>query len=147
MLKALLLKHEANILEPYDDATGKPLRPGDTLVGKLTIGVGRNLTDTRISYEEAFLLLDHDIRRVENDCLHAFPWYADLDEARQAVVASMVFNMGLAGFQKFKKVIAAVNKENWEDAAVEMLESHWAKQVGRRALELATIMRTGRIHA
>lgn len=134
MLKQLLIKHEGVRLKPYQDT-----------VGKWTIGVGRNLDDVGITYEEAMYLLTNDLRHVENDCLHAFPWYADLDEARQAVVASMVFNLGLAGFLRFKKLIKAIEQEDWPKAATEMLASQWAVQVGQRADELSTMMLRGSI--
>jgi len=54
----------------------------------------------------------------------------------------MVFNLGPGGFGKFKKAIAAMKKEEWEEAANEMLDSRWARQVGNRAKELAAMMRT-----
>ena len=40
---------------------GLRLRPYRDSVGKLTIGVGRNLDDVGISNDEAMVLLDHDI--------------------------------------------------------------------------------------
>jgi lysozyme len=42
-LQKLLIKHEDLRLFAYDDATGKPLKPGDTLKGHVSIGIGRNL--------------------------------------------------------------------------------------------------------
>ena len=42
-----LKRHEGVRLAVYDDATGKPVHAGDTLVGHPTIGVGRLLTDAR----------------------------------------------------------------------------------------------------
>ena len=54
----LLLKHEGLRLHPYDDVTGKP---PETLQGKITIGVGRNLTDVGITRTEALSLLKADI--------------------------------------------------------------------------------------
>ena len=37
----------------------------------------------------------------------------------QTAVIDMVFNVGLAGFGKFKKLIAAIRARDWEQAAVE----------------------------
>ena len=45
---------------------------------------------------------------------------------------------------RFKKTIAAIKAEDWENAAREMLDSQWAKQVGKRARELATMMKQGK---
>ena len=58
-----------------------------------------------MSYDESMLLLDNDIKRVLKACWHEFPWFIDLNEDRQSVVASMVFNLGLDGFKQFKKLI------------------------------------------
>ena len=48
----------------------------------------------------------------------------------------MCFNMGAPRLSKFKKFIAAVNDGNWSTAAVEMMDSRWATQVGKRAERL-----------
>lgn len=109
--------------------------------GKLTVGIGRNLESTGISEEEASLLLANDIRRVCREAASAFPWFGDLDEARQEVILNMIFNMGVPTLRKFKKMIAAIEKKDYALAAGEMLDSHWRSQVGDRAVKLAAIMR------
>ena len=129
-LKDLLIKHEGVRLKPYTDTAGK-----------LTIGVGRNLDGKGISYAEAMALLDKDIADTTNDCLHAFPWFADLSEPRQWVVLSMVFNMGLEGFKAFKRMIACLELGDYDGAEVEMANSRWAKQVGQRATDLRKMMK------
>jgi lysozyme len=68
----------------------------------------------------------------------------DLDPIRKAVIVNMLFNMGLNGFLTFKRMIAAIEEEDFERAADEMLNSKWAGQVGPRASELAGMMRTGK---
>lgn len=129
-LKDLLIHHEGIKGKMYYDSEGVA-----------TIGVGRNLEDVGVSYDEAMLMLDNDIKRVLYACWHEFPWFADLTEPRQCVVASMVFNLGLEGFKKFKKMIAAIEKEDWTEAACQMIDSHWAAQVKSRAVELAVMMK------
>lgn len=129
-LKDLLIHHEGIKGKMYYDSEGVA-----------TIGVGRNLEDVGVSYDEAMLMLDNDIKRVLYACWHEFPWFADLTEPRQNVVASMVFNLGLAGFKKFKKMIAAIEKEDWTEAACQMIDSRWAAQVKKRAVDLAVMMK------
>src|SRR5258706_14343072 len=73
-------------------------------VGKLTIGVGRNLTDNGISRDEAILMLDNDIRKAFNDCYKAFTWFHFLDDVRQEVILDMTFNMGLPRLVGFRKM-------------------------------------------
>lgn len=132
-LKALLVRHEGIVLRPYRDT-----------VGKLTIGVGRNLDDVGISREEAMFLLDEDIARTRTYAQTCFPWFKDLDEVRKDVVISMIFNMGLAGFSEFKETISHIEAGRYATAATEMLRSRWAVQVKNRSIELAHMMQSGR---
>ena len=126
-----LIRDEGLRLKPYTDT-----------VGKLTIGVGRNLTDVGITEEEARYLLRNDIGRAETDA-RSFEWYAGLDAARQYVVMNMIFNMGLTRFRGFANTIKAIASGDYYDAARRMLQSKWAEQVGERAVRLAQTMRTG----
>ena len=73
----------------------------------------------------------------------AFPWFVRLNTVRRDVVLNMVFNLGLPRFRRFKKNIAAIKDKRWDDAAKEMLNSKWARQVKGRAKELARMMRKG----
>jgi lysozyme len=130
-IRELLIKHEGLRLKPYR-----------CTAGKLTIGVGRNLDDVGISEEEAFSLLDNDILRVRREA-GSFAWFRDLSTERQNVILSMVFNLGIDRFKGFKRMIQAVSDGRFEDAATEMLNSKWAAQVGKRAVDLAEIMRSG----
>lgn len=141
-----LIRHEGLVLKVYDDATGKEVKTGDTVQGKLTIGIGRNLQDNGISEEEAKMMLYHDIdkfyKQVKADkrIRHTFN---NLDNTRQRVIMNMVFNMGLDGVLSFKKMVQALEVKDYNEAAFQMLDSKWAKQVGKRAEELAQLMRMG----
>lgn len=128
----MLVRHEGLVFKPYRDT-----------VGKLTIGVGRNLDDYGITETEAYYLLFGDIDRAVSAAQRSFAWFGKLDEVRQAVVLSMIFNMGLKGFMGFKRTILAIESGKYELAANCMLESKWASQVGRRARELSKMMLTG----
>ena len=44
--------------------------------------------------------------------------------------------MGAPRLAKFKKFIAGVNAGDWNTAAIEMMDSRGAKQVGNRAVRL-----------
>lgn len=131
-LREQLIRDEGLRLKPYKDS-----------VGKLTIGVGRNLTDRGISRKEAMYLLENDIRDHAMELVVKLPWVASLDDARQAVLINMSFNLGVPQLLEFKVTLAAVQVRNFESAARHMLNSRWAKQVGSRALRLAEQMRTG----
>ena len=111
---------------------------------KLTIGVGRNLDDVGITRDEAWALLNNDIARVRREVRRAFPWFSKVNPVRKDVVLNMVFNLGLQRFRGFRKAIAAIKAQDWDEAARQMLDSQWASQVGRRARELAAMMRRGK---
>jgi len=112
-------------------------------VGKITAGVGRNLTDRDFSDDEIDLMLTNDIELVERQLDINLPWWRSMSEARQTVLANMAFNMGIAGLLKFKNTLAAMLSGRYDDAAKGMLDSLWSRQVGARAQRLAAIMRTG----
>jgi lysozyme len=130
-LKELLIRHEGLKLFPYRDS-----------LGRLSIGVGRNLEVTGVSQEEVQLLLDNDIKQAIQSA-STLPWYSKLNETRQIVILSMIFNMGLGGLLKFKGMIRAIEHGDFYTAADEMLDSRLTTQVGIRAHELAGMMRLG----
>lgn len=131
-LETQLIKHEKRSRFPYKDA-----------VGKLTIGIGRNLDDVGVRDDEMDLMLENDIDAVLEQVVRVFPWYPPLDNVRQNVILNMAFNLGIAGLQGFTQTLAAIARGDYEGAAEHMLDSKWAKQVGGRAVELAEMMRTG----
>jgi lysozyme len=136
-LRAQLMTDEGLRLKPYVDT-----------VGKMTIGVGRNLTDVGLSQVEALYLLENDIDRAIRDLVAVFPWFVSLDPVRQTVLINMAFNMGLGsptrGLRSFVRTLAAIERGDYEAAAAGMRASKWARQVKYRAERLATMMETGR---
>lgn len=111
--------------------------------GHMTVGYGHNLEDNAIGKTVANMLLKQDLEQAERAVKQAFPWYEQLDEARQFVIVDMAFNMGIKKLCSFKKTIAHIVAGDYEAASTEMLDSKWATQVKGRAYKLAYIMRTG----
>lgn len=130
LLKAELTRDEGQRLKPYRDT-----------VGKLTLGVGRNLDDVGISEAESDFLLESDIRRVCDGLDAHLHWWRDLDETRQRIIANMAFNLGVPGLLDFKNTLHYIQNRDFDEAAREMLASKWATQVGERAKRLAKLMR------
>lgn len=124
------------------DEGGFRLKPYTDSVGKLTIGAGRNLTDVGISHAEAELLLDNDIAGASADVAARLPWVGALSVPRAAVLVNLAFNMGIGGLMGFRKMLQALQDEQWETAAAELLASTYAEQVGPRAHRLALQLRT-----
>lgn len=112
--------------------------------GVWTVGYGRNLQELTISLSLGESWLREDLRSAERYA-ETFPEYDLLDNpTRRDVFIEMVFNMGPSRVAGFKNMLAAIREGDWEEAAVQMLDSKWARQVGIRARRLAEQMRTGK---
>jgi lysozyme len=115
-------------------------------LGFWTIGIGR-LIDQRkgggLSQDEIAYLLDNDIRKCTTKVLAAFPWAADLNEPRMAVLVNMCFQLGMNGLLGFTNTLADIKAGNFDDAALGMLRSKWATQTPDRAKCLSKQMATG----
>lgn len=139
---------------------GMRLKPYYCPAGKLTIGVGRNLESNPltpeevkrlgrkslqngISKEEAVFLLHNDIRRTESFCQSKIPCWKNLDDERQYALLDMVFNLGIGGVLKFKKMLSALKKGDYSAAATACRQSAYAKQTGQRAERIARLIATG----
>ena len=131
-LKQQLIKHEGLELMPYK-----------CTAGKLTIGVGRNIEDRGISYDEAMFLLENDLTLYHVELMKAFPVVDQLDVVRQYTLVNMAFNLGITKLRQFKLMWAAIEDNDFEVAAQEMLNSKWSRDVGQRSLQLSEQMRTG----
>ncbi len=129
-LKRQLIQNEGLKLKPYRDT-----------VGKLTIGVGRNLDDRGITEAEAEYLLNNDILATIQ-ALQARPWFQAVkdDEIRARVLIDMAFNMGIKKLEQFQETLACVQAGDFNGASVHMMDSKWAKQVGQRAQKLSHMM-------
>lgn len=135
-----MFDHLKRQLERDEDRRTKPYR--DT-VGKLTIGVGRNLEDVGLRQNEIDFLLKNDIDSVQEAIESKLPWVKQLDEAREGVLINMGFNMGVDTLLDFVNTLEFIRIGNYDAAAEHMLASKWATQVGKRAKRLAEQMKTG----
>tara|TARA_R100000353_G_scaffold159906_1_gene119471 strand:- start:6 stop:431 length:426 start_codon:yes stop_codon:yes gene_type:complete len=138
------MKYDIDSLEDQlIDHEGLELKPYHCTADKLTIGVGRNIQDRGITEDEARYLLKNDIKIVEDELLTRQPVVARLDSVRQRVLVDMGFNLGLPILMKFQNMWAAIEDEDYHEAARQMMDSRWASQVGRRAERLAQAMSSG----
>ncbi len=130
-LEELIRQDEGLSLKVYKDT-----------VGVLTIGYGRNLESVGISQAIADQMMEEDCDRVREEA-QAFWWWGAIDEVRQLVVLSMLFQLGLQKFLGFQRMIIALRSRNYPAAAEEMRSSLWARQTPERAEKLAKWMETG----
>lgn len=117
--------------------------PYTDTVGVLTIGYGFNLLSDGLSEDESAMVLQVRAWKRYLELLKALPWLKTLDEVRQGVLVNMAYNLGVTGLLGFGKMLQCVILGRYADAAVDMLDSRWAEQVGDRAKRLAEQMRTG----
>lgn len=122
---------------------GLRLNPYRCTAGKLTIGYGHNIEDNGISNDVADYILDEDLRASAREATYAIDNFHELNEHRQAVLIEMAFALGLPRLRGFVKMIKAVSQHDYQEAAEELLDSKWAREVGKRALVLSEKMREG----
>lgn len=134
-LKNLLRQHEGSVPHAYQDH-----------LGYWTIGVGRLIDHRRgggLSEAEIDYLLENDIDNVVSQLEHTVPYWDDLSEGVKVALASMAFQMGVAGLFGFRRMLAHIEAKNWTEAAREALNSKWAHQTPSRASEIAEMIRNG----
>jgi len=135
-LKDELLRDEGRRLKVYRDTQNF-----------YTIGVGHFLGSsprmTEITQDESEALLERDMDNAETTAW-SFVKNPDVwaNDPRARALINMAFNLGYR-LREFEKFLAAVNDSQWEQAAVEMLDSDWSKQVGERAKRLAQMVASG----
>lgn len=87
--------------------------------------------------------IDYETLFIKTRLKEALPFYSELSRVRQQVLIAMAKQTSIKGLLTFKNMIAALEKQNFRQAAREMVYSQWAGQVGTKAYELAHVMRTG----
>jgi lysozyme len=145
----------------YDDANGKPLAPGIQPVGIPTIGVGLNLltssarmsiaslgldysrlvsgidqlTDSQIDY-----LLDGSLKTAIADARSLVASFDYLSDSQGLVLTDLAFNMGKARLMEFVHMLGYVKRGAWANAAAELRNSKWFRQVGHRGVADADVL-------
>ena len=110
--------------------------------GYQTIGYGYNIEANGISENTAEMLL----RRCLGDSViileaNVSVW-SSLSDTRKSILVDMCFNMGWPTLSKFKKMFAALERGHYAEAADQMMDSKWYRQVGIRGRKLVESMRS-----
>ena len=111
--------------------------------GYYTCGVGHLIThndaeygwpeDAEVSEERIEELLEQDLKICITDARAVFPNFDELHEDAKMTVCNMTFQLGRTKFSKFKKFKEALLKEDFHEAANQILDSLYAKQTPARA--------------
>ena len=101
---------------------------------------------TRISYRDMMAYLNKDSANALRDARERLysGVFDSLPREVQLIIADMMFNLGYPRLSRFRKMKAAVLRQNWGTAADEMVDSAWYGQVGRRSRDLVRRMRSVR---
>jgi len=67
----------------------------------------------------------------------------EMDEVREEALVNMLFNLGRTKLTKFRKMVGAVRKKDWGNAAYEAFNSLWFRQLRKKGL--TSIERSERI--
>ena len=106
-----------------------------------TIGYGFAIKDLTMDEDIATMILERKVAELKLRVHNKFPFITDLPESVQDVVIEMCYQLGVSGFSKFKKTIQFLRLQEFENAALEMLDSRWAKQTPNRAKKLSDIVK------
>ena len=68
-----------------------------------------------------------------------------VNHTAKEVLIEMVYQMGVGGVSKFKKMWAALDNEDYEEAGNQMLDSRWAKQTPARCGKLSGKMKSAKL--
>jgi|TARA_R110000803_G_scaffold55549_1_gene112472 lysozyme len=120
-------------------------------LGYATFGVGHLVLEsdpehgselgTPISESRVIEAFEQDCENVLRDCHILYEDFDDLPEEAQQVIANMMFNMGRPRLSKFKGMKRGIDSNQWNDAADEMVDSNWYRQVTNRADRLVERIR------
>jgi len=139
-LKARIKEHEGYRDQVYKDS-----------LGFATIGYGHLVLSTDI-FKEGVVYKKKDLEQVfdndfniaksnANQLIKGLP----IHHQAKCVIIEMVFQLGIGGVSKFKKMWKALKQNNYQTASEEMLDSRWAKQTPSRAEELSSVMKSCKI--
>ena len=108
-------------------------------LGLPTCGIGHLITEWDTEYNELF---EKDLATTIDECRLIYNDFDVLPVKVQHIVANMMFNMGRPRLSRFHKMKKAVDNRDWFEAAYEMTDSKWAKQVPERAMRLVQEMQS-----
>ena len=118
-------------------------------LGKRPVGVGHlcveDFWEDDKEYEEKFLLtiIEHDLKSAIKSAERLLKGCPILDSLAREIVIEMVFQLGETGVSKFKNMLKALEEgPDYKTAAIEMLDSRWAKQTPNRAKKMSNSIKS-----
>lgn len=127
----------------YDDATGEPIVRGSVVQGYPTIGTGFCISADRgrpLPKEIADRWLDQIIAETCVALDYRIPWWREQPGEVQRALVSMAYQLGVSGLLNFRRMLAALQRGDRYEAAIEALDSRWSRQTPARAQRIANLI-------
>ena len=86
---------------------------------------------------------DQIAKALRQDCEGAFNFWGDVSNNIRETLIMLVFQMGLAGVQRFAKMLRAIENEDWAEASNQLLDSRFAARTPARAKRMAKRLARG----
>lgn len=138
-LKEQIKEHEGFVPRTYKDS-----------LGKRTIGFGHLCVepeqwddDKEYTREELERVFDNDFEEALKNA-ESLIGERSINFIAKQVIIEMVFQLGIGGVSKFKKMWSALDNEDYGEASFQMMDSLWAKQTPNRAEKLSQKMRSAK---
>ena len=136
-LREQLIYDEGAVYSIYEDHLGYATFGIGHLVKETDPEYGQPV-GTKVAYQRVMDCFREDCDVAVRECaiLYGEDYFEDFPGEVQEILVNMMFNLGRPRLGKFKKMMAALKKEDWKEAAVEGRDSRWHKQVTKRAERL-----------
>lgn len=149
-IEQLITKHEGTRLSVYADTKGN-----------LTIGCGFNLDsgdaphicamfginyvgirngEINLTQAQVYEIFEFQLNVVIGQAIQTFANFIIMPDTVQAVICDMIFEMGLPRFLGFADTIRDLKLGSYKQAAIDALNSLWAKEVPERAADDAALL-------
>ncbi len=130
-----------SLIESIKEGEGYRAKVYKCTEGYDTIGYGFAIKDLELDEEVCDLILDKKLDKLIDATNKKFPFLRELPQDKCEVIFEMVYQLGLTGVSKFKKMLKALERKDYDKASAEMLDSLWAKQTPNRAIKLSNQMK------
>lgn len=110
--------------------------------GAVTIGYGHNLDANPLTKEEAEFLLRRQVLQCIPDVIDAVTedkWMS-MGHWRRTALVNMRYQLGSRGFRGFLRMLEAIKRGDYEQAAKDAMDSRWAAQTPARADRVAVAL-------
>lgn len=143
-------KHEGEKNKVYTDTQGHPTigigfnldsKHNQEYLKKIGIEVDKLKNGAEIGEGVIKILYNHSLTQAWYDINDLVPNFKSLPTKAQMVLLDMSFNLGKSRLAGFKKMLSAVQRNDFKAAANEMKNSRWYYQVKSRGENLVNMMR------